>query len=82
MLCLQEDHNWVYSNGFRRCKYCGRTEVNLRGPIEVAEIKPYNYGRSGKPTRVVAFICGLFLLLLIIAIIALGFAVVVSIYGG
>jgi hypothetical protein len=82
MLCLQEDHNWKYSNGFRRCKYCGRTEANLRGPIEVAEIKPYSYGRSGKPTKVIAFVCGLFLLLFMIVVVALGLAVAFSIFGG
>lgn len=82
MLCLSENHNWQYTNGFRRCKYCGKSEVNLRGPIEVAEIKPYNYGRSDKPTRIVAFIIGLLLLLLIIVVIAIGFAIVFSIYGG
>ena len=81
MLCLIEDHNWEYSNGFRRCKYCGKAEVNLRGPIEVAEIKPYNYGTSGKPTRIIAFVCGLLLLLLLIIAVAIGLAVAFTSFG-
>jgi len=82
MFCLTESHNWEYTNGFRRCKYCGRAEANLRGPVEVSEIKPYNYGQSGKPTKVIAFLCGLLLLIFIIIVVALGITVAIISFGG
>ena len=83
MLCLTEPHNWEYFNAHRRCKYCGVTEVNLRGPIEISEIKPYNYGYSGKPTKCVAFIVGILLLLLILGVVVLGILVAsIMTYGG
>lgn len=81
-MCIREDHNWVYSNGFRVCKYCGLTEANLKGPIEVAEIKPYNYGQSSKPLKIVAFGAGLLLFLVIITIVLSGIIVVITIFGG
>jgi len=82
MLCLTEPHNWEYFNSLRKCKYCGTTELNLCGPIEIAEIKPYNYGRSGRPTRLISFGCGLLLLLLLLVVAALGGAIAFTLFGG
>ena len=83
MLCLTEPHNWEYFNGHRKCKYCGVSETNFRGPVEVAEIKPYNYGKSSKPTKVVAFVFGILLLLVIGCVILLGLVVAtIMTYGG
>lgn len=75
MLCLTEPHNWEYFNWHRKCKYCGASEANLRGPVEVAEIKPYNYGHSGKSAKIIAFCIGVLLLLLIGVVILLGVVV-------
>jgi hypothetical protein len=86
-MCLKEDHNWkhVTDVGKRVCLYCGKVErlPNYKGPIEVEKIEPYSYGQSGKPTKVVSFIIGLLLLLLLGSVIILGITVAyILTFGG